>query len=82
MDRYYESREGFQPKQALSPRTLETTMAERDKEMLRTGLIRAQENKSRVQPKVDSHNPLYQKHFLENLRLADRVRHGYVTIDQ
>ena len=45
MDRYHESRDGFMPagqeKTALSPRTLEAVMAERDAEMLRTGLINA-----------------------------------------
>ena len=50
MDRYHESRDGFmpatpgqqeKPQTALSPRTLEAVMAERDAEMLRTGLINA-----------------------------------------
>ena len=55
MDRYYESRDSFmpatagggldKPQTALSPRTLEAVMAERDSEMLRTGLINAQEKK-------------------------------------
>ena len=39
MNRYYESREGFQPKPVMvSPRTLDATMAQRDEAMLRTGL--------------------------------------------
>ena len=58
-------------------------MADRDADMLRTGLSHAQQKKSRAQPKVNTHNPLYQKHFLENLRLAEKVRNaGQVSLDQ
>ena len=88
MNRYYESRTGFQPKQMKKngrtpneEKLDEVTMAQLDAAMLKTGLKFAQEKKRKVKPQVDTKSPFFQKYFVENMKMAEKVRQGLVTID-
>ena len=70
----------------MTEKTLETELsetkdsglkdtAERDKDMLRTGLVQAQEYVNKKKPKVDTRDATYQKYFVENMTLAEKVKH-------
>ena len=47
---------------------------ERDNELLKEALASAKKKYGKMKPKVNTRNPLYQKHFFENMRLAEHVR--------
>ena len=55
---------------------------ERDNELLKEALASAKKKYGKMKPKVNTRNPLYQKHFFENMRLAEHVRQHQVSIDK